>query len=60
MLPLTALLIRIIVSIFQETGDVKFVLEGKSIHAHKLFLKMRSDHFKHMFENNWNESTGEE
>ena len=45
--------------LMQETGDVKFDLEGKCIHAHKHFLKLRSDHFKCMFDNNWKENNDE-
>ena len=50
----------IMAMIIQEAGDVKFVLEGRTIYAHKVFLKLRSDHFKRMFDNNWKESSGNE
>jgi len=36
---------------------VEFVVEGKSIHAHKMLLILRCDYFKSMFsEGSWKES----
>ena len=40
----------------QETADLKFSVGGKSIYAHKLVLKLCSQYFRSMFENNWKES----
>ena len=36
---------------------MEFVVEGKSIHAHKMLLILRCDYFKSMFsEGTWKES----
>ncbi|OXA47986.1 RCC1 and BTB domain-containing protein 1 [Folsomia candida] len=41
-----------------DDADVTFSLEGKTIRAHKLILKARSDYFTKMFSNEWRESHG--
>ena len=41
----------------QDTSDVEFVVDGKSIHAHKTILVLRCEHFKSMFTGDWKEST---
>ena len=41
----------------QDTSDVEFVVEGKSIHAHKTILVLRCEHFKTMFTGDYKEST---
>lgn len=43
-------------SLPQETADVKFIVEGKVVHAHKTVLRFRSEHFQRMFENKWKEN----
>ncbi|XP_021955121.1 RCC1 and BTB domain-containing protein 1 isoform X1 [Folsomia candida] len=39
-----------------KTCDVQFSVEGKLIHAHKAILKIRSDHFRCMFNGKWKET----
>lgn len=38
---------------FQQTSDLKFIVEEKPIHAHKAILKIRSEHFRCMFNGKW-------
>lgn len=42
--------------LLQETSDVAFSVEGKLIYAHKMVLKLRSDYFGRMFDNDWKEN----
>ncbi|XP_064456024.1 RCC1 and BTB domain-containing protein 1-like [Ornithodoros turicata] len=37
------------------TSDVKFCIEGKTIHVHKAILKIRCEHFRLMFQSPWDE-----
>ncbi|XP_021346916.1 RCC1 and BTB domain-containing protein 1-like [Mizuhopecten yessoensis] len=37
------------------TSDIKFIVEGKTIHVHKAILKIRCEHFKTMFQSCWEE-----
>ena len=46
--------------LFQDSGDIRFIVDGCVIYAHKAVLKIRSDYFQKMFENNWKESTDSE
>ncbi|XP_011053149.1 PREDICTED: RCC1 and BTB domain-containing protein 1-like [Acromyrmex echinatior] len=39
-----------------STSDLKIQVEGKYIHVHKAFLKIRSLHFRNMFEHDWTEN----
>ena len=39
-----------------NTSDIKFLVDGKEIHAHKSLLKIRCQHFRSMFENGWEEN----
>ena len=41
------------------TSDVQFTVENKTIYAHKAILRIRSEHFRCMFQENgkWKEST---
>ncbi|XP_023667236.1 RCC1 and BTB domain-containing protein 1-like isoform X2 [Paramormyrops kingsleyae] len=43
-----------------ETSDLKFCVEGKHIHVHKSFLKIRCKHFRSMFQSHWSEDMKEE
>ena len=43
--------------LLQETSDVAFSVEGKLTYAHKMVLKLRSEHFRSMFNNDWKENT---
>ncbi|XP_048835229.1 RCC1 and BTB domain-containing protein 1-like isoform X2 [Brienomyrus brachyistius] len=43
-----------------ETSDLKFRVEGKYIHVHKAFLKIRCKYFRSMFQSHWSEDTKEE
>uniref|UniRef100_A0A1I8HSR5 BTB domain-containing protein n=1 Tax=Macrostomum lignano TaxID=282301 RepID=A0A1I8HSR5_9PLAT len=38
------------------TSDVTFQVDGKLIHAHKSILRIRCDHFRTMFNENWNQT----
>nr|XP_012225503.1 PREDICTED: RCC1 and BTB domain-containing protein 1-like [Linepithema humile] len=40
-----------------STSDFKVQVEGRDIHVHKAILKIRSSHFRTMFQNNWQENT---
>ncbi|OXA48048.1 RCC1 and BTB domain-containing protein 2 [Folsomia candida] len=40
----------------KDDTDVSFFLDGKTITAHKLILKSRSDYFAKMFSNEWKET----
>ncbi|XP_035712018.1 RCC1 and BTB domain-containing protein 1 isoform X2 [Folsomia candida] len=42
----------------KDDVDVTFSVEGKTITAHKLILKSRSDYFAKMFSNEWTETAG--
>uniref|UniRef100_A0A8C2HGE6 Regulator of chromosome condensation (RCC1) and BTB (POZ) domain containing protein 1 n=1 Tax=Cyprinus carpio TaxID=7962 RepID=A0A8C2HGE6_CYPCA len=42
-----------------ETSDLKFSVDGKYIHVHKAVLKIRCEHFRSMFQSNWNEDMKE-
>ena len=44
----------------QDTGDFKFVVDGKSIYAHKTVLKLSSNYFRGLFGNNWKENNENE
>lgn len=45
----------------QKTSSVTFIVEGKQIHAHKDFLKIRCEHFQLMFqESTWLENSKKE
>ncbi|XP_077393631.1 RCC1 and BTB domain-containing protein 1 isoform X2 [Festucalex cinctus] len=35
------------------TADLKFCVDGKYIHVHKAFLKIRCEHFRSMFQSHW-------
>ena len=35
-----------------ETADVKFMVEGREINAHRALLKIRCQHFRSMFQVN--------
>ncbi|XP_022652162.1 RCC1 and BTB domain-containing protein 1-like [Varroa destructor] len=37
-------------------SDIKFVVEGKTIHVHKTILKFRCEHFRTMFQDHWAEN----
>ncbi|OQR73389.1 RCC1 and BTB domain-containing protein 1-like [Tropilaelaps mercedesae] len=37
-------------------SDIKFVVEGKTIHVHKTILKFRCEHFRQMFQDHWAEN----
>lgn len=39
-----------------ETSDIKFLVEGREINAHKALLKIRCEHFRSMFQDCWNEN----
>ena len=39
-----------------ETSDVKFLVEGREINAHKALLKIRCQHFRSMFQECWEEN----
>ncbi|KAK7575872.1 hypothetical protein V9T40_012158 [Parthenolecanium corni] len=39
----------------QESSDFKIVVEEKEIHVHKTILKLRSEYFRRMFQENWSE-----
>lgn len=39
----------------KETSDIKFSVEGKTIHAHKAVLKIRCEYFRSMFQSQWAE-----
>ncbi|XP_072035164.1 RCC1 and BTB domain-containing protein 1-like [Amphiura filiformis] len=39
----------------KDTTDLKFIVEGKSIHIHKAVLKIRCEHFRSMFQAHWDE-----
>ena len=39
-----------------ETADVKFLVEGREISAHKALLKIRCQHFRSMFQDCWEEN----
>ena len=41
----------------QETADVTFSVDGKLIYAHKMILKLFSDHFRRMFGNDWKDNS---
>lgn len=41
--------------LFQESSDFKIVVEEKEIHVHKTILKLRSEYFRRMFQENWSE-----
>ncbi|KAK0400455.1 hypothetical protein QR680_015254 [Steinernema hermaphroditum] len=43
-----------------DTADLKIVVEGKPIYAHKSFLRMRSQYFRSRFGEHWTESTENE
>ena len=51
-------IVYVVVLHIQETADVEFVVEDKTIYAHKILLTMRSDFFKSMFSKEaWKESS---
>ncbi|ODN05802.1 RCC1 and BTB domain-containing protein 1 [Orchesella cincta] len=39
-----------------KTSDIQFVVEAKTINAHKAILRIRSDHFRCMFTGKWEEN----
>ena len=39
-----------------ETSDIKFLVDGREINAHKALLKIRCEHFRSMFQDCWNEN----
>jgi RCC1 and BTB domain-containing protein len=39
-----------------KTSDIQFTVEGKTIHAHKAILRIRSEHFRCMFQGKWEEN----
>lgn len=39
-----------------ETADVKFLVEGREINAHRALLKIRCQHFRSMFQHCWEEN----
>ena len=41
-------------------GDFEFVVDGKFIYAHKTVLKLCSNYFTGLFDNNWKENDGNE
>lgn len=54
-------IIRWIMNIlFQSTADVKLMVEGRAIHAHRAILKIRCEHFRSMLqEGAWSEADKE-
>ncbi|XP_072180243.1 RCC1 and BTB domain-containing protein 1-like [Diadema setosum] len=40
----------------QETCDLRFMVEDRSIHVHKALLKIRCQHFRSMFQSHWEEN----
>lgn len=39
------------------TSDIKFSVDNKLIHAHKIILKIRCEHFRSMFQDPWEEAS---
>ena len=39
-----------------NTSDIKFLVEGREIHAHRALLKIRCEHFRSMFQEGWEEN----
>ena len=39
-----------------NTSDIKFLVDGSEIHAHKALLKIRCQHFRSMFQEGWEEN----
>ena len=39
-----------------QTSDVKFIVEGRTINAHRALLKIRCQHFRSMFQDGWEEN----
>eukprot|EP00794_Sanderia_malayensis_P011418 gene11418-12608_t len=44
----------------KDTGDLTFIIEGRSIHVHKAILKIRCDYFRSMLQSHWEESNKRE
>ncbi|XP_054159354.1 RCC1 and BTB domain-containing protein 2-like isoform X2 [Oppia nitens] len=44
----------------EKTSDFKFIVDNKPIYVHKAILRVRCEHFRLMFDNNWAESTKDE
>ncbi|KAM9327953.1 RCC1 and BTB domain-containing protein 1 [Pholidichthys leucotaenia] len=42
-----------------ETADLKFSVDSKCIHVHKVVLKIRCEHFRSMFRSQWTEDQQE-
>ncbi|XP_032831091.1 RCC1 and BTB domain-containing protein 1 isoform X1 [Petromyzon marinus] len=43
-----------------ETSDLRFCVDGRFIHVHKVVLKIRCEHFRSMFQSHWNEDGKDE
>ena len=39
-----------------DTSDVEFIVDGKKIFAHRVFLKFRVPNFRSLYENQWKDS----
>lgn len=43
-----------------ETSDLKFIVDGKTIHVHKSILKIRCNYFRSMLQSHWEENSKNE